>query len=44
MIGMLAEKMLAHIDPAANFHYAAGLTTGLLLKRGLHHKRRKNRW
>ncbi len=24
-----------HIKPIGNFHYAAGLTTGLLFKRGL---------
>ena len=39
MAGLTAEKLLAHIKPIANFHYAAGLTTGLLFKRGLHHKR-----
>jgi hypothetical protein len=37
--GLIAEKLLTHTKPIANFHYAAGLTTGLLLKRGLHHKR-----
>lgn len=35
MAGLLAEKLLAHIKPIGNFHYAAGLTTGLLFKRGL---------
>lgn len=39
MAGLTAEKLLAHIKPIGNFHYAAGLTTGLLFKRGLHHKR-----
>lgn len=39
MAGLIAEKLLAHINPIANFHYAAGLTTGLLFKRGLHPKR-----
>ncbi len=39
MAGLTAEKLLAHIKPVGNFHYAAGLTTGLLFKRGLHHKR-----
>ena len=36
MAGLIAEKLLAHINPIANFHYAAGLTTGLLLKRGIY--------
>ena len=36
MAGMAAEKLLAHIKPIGNFHYAAGLTTGLLLKRGIY--------
>ena len=35
MAGLTAEKLLAHIKPIGNFHYAAGLTTGLLIKRGL---------
>lgn len=39
MAGLAAEKMLAHLHPVANFHYAAGLTTGILYMRGLHHKR-----
>ena len=39
MAGLLAERLLAAIKPVANFHFAAGLTTGLLFKRGLHHKR-----
>ena len=39
MAELTAEKLLAHIKPVGNFHYAAGLTTGLLFKRGLHHKR-----
>ena len=39
MAGLTAEKLLAHIKPIGNFHYAAGLTTDLLFKRGLHHKR-----
>lgn len=39
MVGLIAEKLLAHTNPMANFHYAAGLTTGLLFKRRLHHKR-----
>lgn len=39
MAGLMAEKLLAAIKPVANFHYAAGLITGLLFKRGLHHKR-----
>lgn len=39
MAGLAAEKMLAHLRPIANFHYAAGLTAGLLFKRGLYHKR-----
>ena len=36
MAGLTAEKLLAHIKPIGNFHYAAGLTTGLLFKRGLY--------
>lgn len=36
--GLVAEKLLAHIKPIGNFHYAAGVTTGLLLKRGLKHE------
>ena len=39
MAGLLAEKLLAATTPLANFHFAVGITTGLLLKRGLHHKR-----
>ena len=39
MAGAAAEKLLAPLKPIGNFHYAAGLTTGLLFKRGLHHKR-----
>ena len=35
MAGLAAEKLLAHIKPIGNFHYAAGLTTSLLSKRGL---------
>ena len=38
MAGLAAEKLLAHIKPIGNFHYAAGLTTGLLFKRGLNHE------
>ena len=37
--GLIAEKLLAHIKPIDNFHYAAGLTTGLLFKRGLVNRR-----
>ena len=36
MAGLIAEKLLAHIKPISNFHYAAGLTIGLLLKRGIY--------
>lgn len=39
MAGLMAEKLLAAIKPVANFHYIAGLTTDLLFKRSLHHKR-----
>lgn len=39
MAGLLAEKLLAATRPLANFHFVVGLTTGLLFKRGLHHKR-----
>ena len=35
MAGLTAEKLLAHIGPIANFHYAAGLTTGFMYSRGL---------
>ena len=38
MAGLIAEKLLGHIKPIGNFHYAAGLTTGLLVKRGLNHE------
>lgn len=38
MAGLAAEKLLAHIKPIGNFHYAAGLTAGLLFKRGLNHE------
>lgn len=38
MAGLAAEKMLAHLHPVANFHYVAGLTAGMLLKRGLKHE------
>lgn len=38
MAGLTAEKLLAHIKPIDNFHYAAGLTTSLLFKRGLNHE------
>ncbi len=38
MVGLLAEKLLAATSPLANFHFAAGLTTGLLCKRGLNHE------
>ena len=38
MAGLTAEKLLAHIKPIGNFHYAAGLTTELLFKRGLNHE------
>ena len=36
--GLVAEKLLARIKPLGNYHYAAGLTTGQLLKRGLNHE------
>ena len=36
MAGLIAEKLLAHIKPISNFHYAAGLTIGLLLRRGIY--------
>ena len=39
MAGLIAEKMLAHLHPVSNFHYAAGLTTGILYMRGLSLKR-----
>lgn len=39
MVGLIAEKLLAHIKPLWNFHYAAGLTTSLLFERGLLDKR-----
>ena len=38
MAGLIAEKLLAHIKPIGNFHYAAGLTASLLFKRGLNHE------
>ena len=33
--GLIAEKLLTHVEPNSNFHFVAGLTTGLLFKRGL---------
>ena len=33
--GLIAEKLLADVEPSSNFHFVAGLTTGLLFKRGL---------
>lgn len=30
MAGLVAERILNHIRPVGNFHFAAGLTTGLL--------------
>ena len=36
MAGLTAERLLAHIKPIGNFHYAAGLTTGLLFERGIY--------
>ena len=39
MAGLTAEKLLAHIKPIGNFHYAAGLTTGLPFKRDLVNRR-----
>ena len=38
MAGLTAEKLLAHLKPIGNFHYAAGLTTDLLFERGLNHE------
>ena len=38
MAGLTAEKLLAHIKPIGNFHYAVGWTTGLLFRRGLNHE------
>ena len=35
VVGLIAERFLAHIKPIANFHYAVGLTTGLMYSRGL---------
>ena len=39
MAGAAAEKLLAHINPVYYFNRVVELTTGLLFKRGLHHKR-----
>lgn len=39
MAGLVAEKMLAHLHPVANFHCAAGFTTGILFMRGINPKR-----
>ena len=39
MAGLAVEKLLAHIKPIGNFHYAARLTTGLLFRRGLVNRR-----
>ena len=39
MAGLAAEKMLAHLHPVANFHYAAWFTTGILFMRGINPQR-----
>ena len=39
MAGAAAEKLLDHINPVCYFNRVVELTTGLLFKRGLHHKR-----
>ena len=39
MAGLIAERLLVHLHLAVNFHYAAGLTAGMLLRRGIQHKR-----
>lgn len=39
MAGLVAERLLVHLHLAVNFHYAAGLTAGMLLRRGMQHKR-----
>ena len=36
MAGLIAEKLLDYIKPISNFHYAVGLTIGLLLRRGIY--------
>ena len=33
--GFIAEKLLAHIKPIGNFHYVVGLTTVMMVRRGL---------
>ena len=33
--GFVAEKLLAHIKPIGNFHYVVGLTTVMMVRRGL---------
>ena len=35
MAGLTAEKLLAHIKSRSNFHFVAGLTTGMMVRRGL---------
>lgn len=39
MAGLVAERLLVHLHLAVNFHYAAGLTAGMLLRRGIQRKR-----
>jgi hypothetical protein len=34
--GLMAERLLAHTNPASNFRYVAGLTIELLIRRGIH--------
>jgi hypothetical protein len=36
MVGLMAERLLAHTNPVDNFRYAVGLTTELLIRRGIH--------
>ena len=33
--GFIAEKLLAHIGPSNNFHFATALTTAMMSRRGL---------
>ena len=33
--GFVAEKLLAHVKPIGNFHYVVGLTTVMMVRRGL---------
>ena len=33
--GLIAEKLLAHVEPSSNFHFVIGLTMVMMVRRGL---------